>query len=76
MKTVFLAGSALCLVCIVGSAFAGPLDTATFRLKVASCTAQSKDAGVKKATPNFYTYMSSCLDRVTVAVNVQPAAAK
>ncbi len=55
------------------SAFAGSKAeaSAAFRLKVATCKATAKTDGVKATTPDFYGYMGACLDRVTVAVNLQ-----
>lgn len=47
--------------------------SAQFRLKVAACKAEAKDSGVKTASAEFYSHMSGCLDRTTVAVNVVPA---
>jgi hypothetical protein len=56
------------------NAFAGSRaeDTAMFRLKVAACKAESKDAGIKTSSADFYSHMAGCLDRTTVAVNVAP----
>lgn len=45
-------------------------QSASFRLKVATCKATAKADGVKSTTAGFYSYMGACLDRVTVAVNV------
>jgi hypothetical protein len=47
--------------------------SAIFRLKVATCKADAKSAGVRTTTPDFYAYMGTCLDRVTVAVNIEPS---
>ena len=75
MKTILLTTAALLLAT---NAFAGSKaeDNATFRLKVAACKAESKAAMNKASSSDFYSHMAGCLDRVTVAVNVAPAAAK
>ena len=48
-------------------------ESATFRVKVATCKATAKADGVKTNSSAFYGYMGACLDRVNVAVNVTPA---
>ena len=43
-------------------------QSAVFRVKVAECKAQAKEAGVKAASVEFYTFMAPCIDKVTVNV--------
>jgi hypothetical protein len=43
-------------------------QTAVFRVKVAECKSQAKEAGVKAASTDFYTFMAGCIDKVTVTV--------
>jgi hypothetical protein len=65
-------------VLLASSAFAADIskaqETAEFRVKAAVCKAQSKEAGIKQTTPDFYSYMADCVDRVSVAVNITPSA--
>jgi len=69
---IYLLSTAVVLFAIT-SAHAGSKaeDSATFRLKVATCKATAKADGVKSTTPDFYAYMGTCLERVTVAVNIE-----
>lgn len=73
MKTILIAASLL----VTTSAFAAEQSkgeaSAEFRMKVATCKATAKTDGVKTNSPDFYSYMGGCLDRVHVAVNVDGA---
>lgn len=48
-------------------------QTAQFRVKVATCKADAKVHGVQTASSAFYSYMGACVDRVSVAVAIEPA---
>lgn len=62
---------------LASSAFAADISkaeqTAQFRVKVATCKADAKAHGVQTASSAFYSYMGACVDRVSVAVAIEPA---
>ena len=59
---------------LASNAFAGDLtkgeESAQFRVKVATCKAMAKADKVKTNDAAFYGYMSACVAKVEVAVNV------
>lgn len=69
MKTIVTA-SILALLSTAAFAASKGEDSAVFRMKVATCKTMAKTDGVKTSEPAFYAYMGTCLDKVTVAVNV------